>query len=153
MKVFSYDFGVAGIVHFPLFEVYCNKRTPLHLCILKVFTSCYCGKEVLEKIIWVLEKCLIFSPKILYGPCKRSKLFFSGDYFLTSRDLFHWWCRVSISFGENWCWALLGFKGITYWPQYKHIVILWFLTMEIIIVSPCYNVHVSSINFYSSNTW
>ena len=97
-------------------------------------------------------KALDFSPKILYGPCKRSKLFFSGDYFLTSRDLFHWWCRVSISFGENWCWALLGFKGI-HTDQYKHIVILWFLTMEIIIVSPCYNVHVSSINFYSGNTW
>ena len=51
MKVFSYDFGVPGIVHFPLFEVplepylnekrYCNKQIPLQLCILKVFTSCF----------------------------------------------------------------------------------------------------------------
>ena len=50
VKVFSYDFGVPGIVHFPLFEVplgpylnekrYCNKQIPLQLCILKVFTSC-----------------------------------------------------------------------------------------------------------------
>ena len=80
MKVFSYDFGVAGIVHFPLFEVpqepclnegrYCNKQTPLNLCILKVFTSCYWGKEVLEKIVLVLEKPLIFSQKILYGQHK-----------------------------------------------------------------------------------
>ena len=69
MKVFSYDFGVPGIVHFLLFEVpqvlclneerYCNKRTPLHLHILKVFTSYYWGKEGLEKMILVLD----FFPK------------------------------------------------------------------------------------------
>ena len=51
MEVFSYDFGVPGIVHFPLFEVpldlylnegrYCNKQIPLQLRILKVFTSCF----------------------------------------------------------------------------------------------------------------
>ena len=32
-------------------ERYCYKQTPLHLRILKVFTSCYWGKEVLEKTI------------------------------------------------------------------------------------------------------
>ena len=52
-------------------------------------TSRYWGKEVLEKIILVLKKPLIFSQKILCGPRKRSKLFFFGAYFLTSRDLFH----------------------------------------------------------------
>ena len=36
----------------------------------KVFTSCYWGKEVLEKMILVLEKSLIFSPKRLYEPCE-----------------------------------------------------------------------------------
>ena len=46
MQVFSlYDFGVRSVVHFPLFEVplelchnegrYFNKRTPLHLRILR----------------------------------------------------------------------------------------------------------------------
>ena len=79
MKVFSYDFGVPGIVHFLLFEVpqvsclnegkYCNKRPPFHLHIVKVFTSYYWGKEVLEKMILVLEKSLIFSQRILYKPC------------------------------------------------------------------------------------
>ena len=80
MKVFSlYDFGVPSIFHFPSLELpqelclnegrYCNKRTPFHLCILKVFTSCSWGKEVLEKMISVLEKSLMFSPKILFEPC------------------------------------------------------------------------------------
>ena len=79
MKVFSYDFGVPGIVHFLLFEVpqvsclnegrYCNKRPPLHLHTVKVFTSYYWGKEVLEKMILVLEKSLTFSKNILYKPC------------------------------------------------------------------------------------
>ena len=81
MKVFSYDFGVSDIVHFPLFEVpwelclnegrYCNKQTPLYLLISS--TSCYWGKEVLEKMILVLIspwKVLDFFPqKILYEPC------------------------------------------------------------------------------------
>jgi len=35
---------------------------------LKVFTSCYWEKEVLGKLILVLEKSLIFSQKILYEP-------------------------------------------------------------------------------------
>ena len=60
MKVFSYDFGVPGIVNFPLFEVpqeeclnegrYCNKQTPfhLHVRILKVLIT-YWEKEDLEK--------------------------------------------------------------------------------------------------------
>ena len=80
MKVFSlYDFGVPSIFHFPSLELpqelclnegrYCNKRTPFHLRILKVFTSCSWGKEVLEKMISVLEKSLMFSPKILFEPC------------------------------------------------------------------------------------
>ena len=79
MQVFSYGFGGLSIVHFLLFEVayelclnegrYCNKRTPLHLCILKVFTSCYWGKEVLQKVMLVLEKSLLFSQKILCEPC------------------------------------------------------------------------------------
>ena len=43
---------------------YCNKQTPLHL-FLKVFTSYYFGKEVLEKMILVPEKSLIF-PKNFY---------------------------------------------------------------------------------------
>ena len=38
---------------------------------LKVFTSCYWGEEVLEKVILVLEKSLIFSQKILYDLRKR----------------------------------------------------------------------------------
>ena len=77
--MFSYDFGVSSIVHFLLFEVpyelcrneerYCNKPTPLHPLILKVLTSYYFGKEVLEKMILVLEKSLIFSQKLLYEPC------------------------------------------------------------------------------------
>ena len=47
MKVFSYDFGFPGIVHFPLFEVplepylnegrYCNKQIPLQLRILSLY--------------------------------------------------------------------------------------------------------------------
>ena len=41
-------------------------------CILKVFFSCYWGKEVVEKMILVLEKSLIFSQKILSEPCTKS---------------------------------------------------------------------------------
>ena len=65
MKVFSYDLGVPSIVHFRLFvpqelclnegRYNCNKGPP---STLKVFTSSYWGKEVLEKIILVLEKSL-----------------------------------------------------------------------------------------------
>ena len=40
-------------------------KPPLHLLILKVFTSYYFGKEVLEKMILVPEKSLIF-PKNFY---------------------------------------------------------------------------------------
>ena len=80
MKVFSYDLGVPSIVHFPLFVPQepclneggynnCNKGPP---STLKVFTSSYWGKEVLEKIILVLKnsikQSLIFSQKILYEP-------------------------------------------------------------------------------------
>ena len=80
MKVFSfYDFSVPSIFYFLSlelpYELYlnegrcCNKRTPFHLCTLKLFTSCYLGKEVLLKMILVLEKSLMFSPKILFEPC------------------------------------------------------------------------------------
>ena len=80
MKVFSlFDFGVPSIFRFPSLELpqelylnegrYCNKRTPFHLRILKAFTSYYWGKEVLEKMILILEKSLMFSQKILYEPC------------------------------------------------------------------------------------
>ena len=43
--------------------------------------SCYVklqGKEVLEKIILVLEKSLISPPQILYKPCIRHVKVFSG---------------------------------------------------------------------------
>ena len=73
MKVFSYDFNVPGIVHFLLFEVpkepclneerCCNKWTLLHWRILKVFTSCYWGKEVLEKMIVRSLKSPWFFPR------------------------------------------------------------------------------------------
>ena len=80
MKVFSlYDFGVPSIFHFPSLEIpqelclnegrCCNKRPPFHVRILRVFYSCYSGKEVLEKMILVLEKSMIFSQKILCEPC------------------------------------------------------------------------------------
>ena len=80
MKVFSlYDFGVPSIFHFPSLEIpqelclnegrCCNKRPPFHIRILRVFYSCYSGKEVLEKMILVLEKSMIFSQKILCEPC------------------------------------------------------------------------------------
>ena len=39
------------------------REPPSTYTILKVFTSCYWGKEVLEKMILVLEKSLIFFPK------------------------------------------------------------------------------------------
>ena len=68
MKVFSYDFGFPGIVHFPLFEVplepylnegrYCNKQIPLQLRILKVFTSCFMLLE--KRSPW---QVLYFFPK------------------------------------------------------------------------------------------
>ena len=82
MKVFSYDFGVPGTVQFPLFEVpwgpclpgegaaiskphstYKFERSLLHVILCRIT-----GKKVLEKIILVLEKSLIFPPKILYEP-------------------------------------------------------------------------------------
>ena len=54
------DFGVPGIVHFLLFEVpwepclnegrYYNKRSPFHLRMLKVFTSCYWEKKFLKNV-------------------------------------------------------------------------------------------------------
>ena len=80
MKVFSlYDFGIPSIFHFPSLEIpqelclnegrCCNKRPPFHVRILRVFYSCYSGKEVLEKMILVLEKSMIFSQKILCEPC------------------------------------------------------------------------------------
>ena len=68
MKVFSYDFGVPGIVHFPSFEVplepylnegrYCNKQIPLQLRILKVFTSCFTLLEKRSpwKILYFFQK-------------------------------------------------------------------------------------------------
>ena len=73
MKVFLYDVGVPGTVHFLLFEVplepylneggYCNKQTPLQLRVLKVFTSCF---MLLEKSSpW---KVLYFFKKILCEP-------------------------------------------------------------------------------------
>ena len=92
MSAFSlYDFGVPGIVHFQLFEVpqepclnevrYCNNRLPPpplpHLRILKVFTSCYWGKRVLEKMILVLEKSLIFPKKFCMNYVKH--IFFVKD--------------------------------------------------------------------------
>ena len=76
MKVFSYDFGVPGIVNFSLFEVplelcfnrgrYCNKWTPpppAHFKGIYFMLQVYWGKEVLEKMIWVLEKSLFFSKR------------------------------------------------------------------------------------------
>ena len=52
--------------HFPG-RRYCNKSTPLHLWMWKVFIFTWShsmsqGKEVFEKIFLVLEKCLIFPP-------------------------------------------------------------------------------------------
>ena len=80
MKMFSlYDFGVPSIFHFPSLEIpqelclnegrCCNKRPPFHVRILRVFYSCFNGKEVLEKMILVLEKSMIFSQKFLCEPC------------------------------------------------------------------------------------
>ena len=68
MKMFSYHFGVPSIFHFPLSEepyeaTYCNKHNPLHLHILKVFTSFYWGKEVLKKIICVIRIASIMVSK------------------------------------------------------------------------------------------
>ena len=152
MKVFSYDFGVAGIVHFPLFEVYCNKRTPLHLSILKVFTSCSCGNKVLEKIIWVLEKRLIFPKKFCMDHVKDQSFFSLVITFLLlmtfSIDDVGYRSRLEKIDVEH-SWDLKGYIL----TSTSILWFLWFLTVEIIIVSPCYNVHVSSINFYSGNTW
>ena len=54
---------------------------------LKVSTSCYWGKEVLEKIMLVLEKPLIFSPKILYEPCTGALSVLSNDFSQEFQDL------------------------------------------------------------------
>ena len=58
-SVFSCYFNVPGIVYFPLFEVpkepclpgerYCNKQTPHHLRIWKVFTSFHSVSSYREK--------------------------------------------------------------------------------------------------------
>ena len=44
-------------------ERYCNKQTPLHLRILKVFTSCYWGKKFLEKWFYFLKIPCLFPKK------------------------------------------------------------------------------------------
>ena len=58
MKVFSYDFGVPSIVHFPLFEDYARnhalmkegiKRTPFHLRILSRFLLHVTGEKKSSK--------------------------------------------------------------------------------------------------------
>ena len=68
MKVFSYDFGFPGIVHFPLFEVplephlnegrYCNKQIPLQLRILSLYFMLHVigEKESLQSPLFFSKK-------------------------------------------------------------------------------------------------
>ena len=68
MKVFSYDFGFTGIVHFPLFEVplepylnegrYCNKQIPLQLRILSLYFMLHVigEKESLQSPLFFSKK-------------------------------------------------------------------------------------------------
>ena len=80
IKVLSSDFCVPGMFIFRYLKYPRNRallkegieicEPPLHLLILKVFTSYYWGKEILEKIILVLKKTLTFFQKILFEPCR-----------------------------------------------------------------------------------
>ena len=68
MKVFSYDFGFPGIVHFPLFEVplepylnegrYCNKQIPLQRGILSLYFMLHVigEKESLQSPLFFSKK-------------------------------------------------------------------------------------------------